>query len=166
DVASDDEGSDLEAVGGDDVEPVQQLSHRWQCDSSRVAGTLHQWINDHAVACAEQLQPYLVIANHLRDVGSLSLSAASKLFKEQGPDFVYNSKRFREKLLAVLPIQAVSSSRKAGWLLIPRDEIDTYQGFLSSFRRICKLEADAALRDSFSTEEYASMEQLMGSEEK
>ncbi len=160
---SDIDGDDLESL---DVDLNQHVSFRWQCDTSKVYGTLQQWINDHKVECTEELQPYFIIAQQLHNVGSISLTKASELFLENGSNLSYNSKRFREKLLVILPICAISSSRKMGWILIPRDDTDTYQGFVASLNYIRKLEENMALRDKFTSQEYEDMENLMDSQEK
>ena len=161
-----DSNEDVEELERLDEARPQQGSIRWQCDTSTVGGNLQQWINANRVECAEELQPFLMVAQQLLAIGSISLTKASELVTEGGSYLAYNSKRLREKLLAILPICAVSSARKMGWILIPRDETDVYHGFVAALKHIRKLEADAALRDNFTEIEYENMESLMDSEEK
>jgi hypothetical protein len=162
-----DDGNDLDDLDGNDKEGHSSSCWRWQCDDSQVPGTLHEWIEQHRVECAERLRAYLAIAEHMQSHGGVFLTEASEIFlKNQGPELAYNSKRFREKLLAVLPVRAVSSSRKTGWILIPRDGHDSFQGFSVALKHIHELQENLSLRNQFTCDDYAKMEQVMTSTEK
>ena len=164
--------SDEERAGEDDCDGDEDECNRehaeqpheakrWSVMESSLEGSLQEWVT--RAARQEHTEPYLRVAELLRQRGVISLSNEAWPAFEASPDRPpCHPSRFIEKLLRKVPaIVAFSSSRKDGWLLAARAGGGMYDALAAAYRLARGLEERELQAEALTEEELTALEAVL-----
>lgn len=130
-------------------------SKRFRVTTSSAAGTLAAVARDKEGAA----KPYREVAQRILSDGYLRLVEAADLLGKK------HTGRALEKLLSDLPVVAFASSRKDGWLLVPKDE-EQYATIQTLIQRSAEQQETNAEFGNLSREEFSDVAAVSSPTEK